>query len=179
VDPLRVAELERRLGYRFRAPSLLEEALTHASFANEHPPAADHARLAFLGDAALGLVVADHVIAADPAAAVGELTARLAFLGDAALGLVVADHVIAADPAAAVGELTARRAELVTGRHLARWAVELELGALLRLGRGEDQSGGRTRDSILAAALEAVLGAIYREGGLDEVRRVLGRLAAW
>jgi len=147
VDPLRVAELERRLGYRFRAPSLLEEALTHASFANEHPPAADHA--------------------------------RLAFLGDAALGLVVADHVIAADPAAAVGELTARRAELVTGRHLARWAVELELGALLRLGRGEDQSGGRTRDSILAAAFEAVLGAIYREGGLDEVRRVLGRLAAW
>ena len=147
MDPLRVAELERRLGYRFRAPSLLEEALTHASFANEHPPAADHA--------------------------------RLAFLGDAALGLVVADHVIAADPAAAVGELTARRAELVTGRHLARWAVELELGALLRLGRGEDQSGGRTRDSILASALEAVLGAIYREGGLDEVRRVLGRLAAW
>ena len=147
MDPLRVAELERRLGYRFRAPSLLEEALTHASFANEHPPAADHA--------------------------------RLAFLGDAALGLVVADHVIAADPAAAVGELTARRAELVTGRHLARWAVELELGALLRLGRGEDQSGGRTRDSILAAALEAVLGAIYREGGLDEVRLVLGRLAAW
>jgi ribonuclease III len=147
VDPLRVAELERRLGYRFRAPSLLEEALTHASFANEHPPAADHA--------------------------------RLAFLGDAALGLVVADHVIAADPAAAVGELTARRAELVTGRHLARWAVELELGALLRLGRGEDQSGGRTRDSILAAAFEAVLGAIYREGGVDEVRRVLGRLAAW
>ena len=147
MDRARVAELERRLGYRFRDSFLLEEALTHASFANEHPPAADHA--------------------------------RLAFLGDAALGLVVADHVIAADPAAAVGELTARRAELVTGRHLARWAVELELGALLRLGRGEDQSGGRTRDSILAAALEAVLGAIYREGGLDEVRRVLGRLAAW
>ena len=143
MDPLRVAELERRLGYRFRAPSLLEEALTHASFANEHPPAADHA--------------------------------RLAFLGDAALGLVVADHVSATDPAAAVGELTTRRAELV----LARWAVELELGALLRLGRGEDQSGGRTRDSILASALEAVLGAIYREGGLDEVRRVLGRLGAW
>ena len=147
MDPLRVAELERRLGYRFRDPSLLEEALTHASSANEHPPATDHA--------------------------------RLAFLGDAALGLVVADHVTAADLAATVGELTARRAELVTGRHLARWAVELELGALLRLGRGEDQSGGRTRDSILASALEAVLGAIYREGGLDEVRRVLGRLAAW
>lgn len=147
MDPLRVAELERRLGYRFRDPFLLEEALTHASFANEHPPAADHA--------------------------------RLAFLGDAALGLVVADHVITANPAATVGELTSRRAELVTGARLTRWAVELELGALLRLGRGEDQSGGRVRDSILASALEAVLGAIYREGGLDEVRLVLGRLAAW
>jgi ribonuclease III len=147
VDPLRVAELERRLGYRFRDPFLLEEALTHPSFANEHPPAADHA--------------------------------RLAFLGDAALGLVIADHVITANPSATVGELTSRRAELVTGARLTRWAVELELGALLRLGRGEDQSGGRARDSILASALEAVLGAIYREGGLDEVRLVLGRLAAW
>jgi ribonuclease III len=147
VDPLRVAELERRLGYRFRDPRLLEEALTHASFANEHPPAEDHS--------------------------------RLAFLGDAALGLVVADRVIADDPVATVGELTSRRAQLVGGARLARWANELELGALLRLGRGEDQSGGRARDSVLASALEAVLGAIYRETGLDGVRRVIGRLAAW
>ncbi len=72
-----------------------------------------------------------------------------------------------------------RRAELVAGARLARWAIELELPALLRLGRGEDQSGGRTRESILATALEAVLGAIYREGGLDAVRAVIGRLAAW
>lgn len=147
MDRVRVAELERRLGYRFRDQFLLEEALTHASFANEHPPALDHARLAFLGDAALGLVVADH-LSAD-------------------------------DQAATLGELTARRAELVTGARLARWAVALELPALLRLGRGEDQSGGRARDSILASALEAVLGAIYREGGLDEVRLVIVRLAAW
>lgn len=147
MDPLRVAELERRLGYRFRDPHLLEEALTHASFANEHPPAPDFA--------------------------------RLAFLGDASLGLVVADHVLADDPAATAGELTVRRADLVGGERLARWAVELELPALLRLGHGEDQSGGRARDSILASALEAVLGAIYREGGLDAVRRAVGRLAAW
>jgi ribonuclease-3 len=147
VDPLRVAELERRLGYRFRDPRLLEEALTHASYANEHPPAADHS--------------------------------RLAFVGDAALALVVADHVRAADPAAPVGVLTAQRAELVTGAGLARWAAGLELGALLRLGRGEDQSGGRTRDSILASALEAVLGAIYAESGLDALRDTVGRLAAW
>ena len=147
MDPLRVAELERRLGYRFRDPRLLEQALTHASYANEHPPAADHA--------------------------------RLAFLGDAALGLVVAAHVIAADPAASVNELTSRRAELVTDPWLTRWAVELELGPLLRLGRGEEQSGGRERDSILASALEAVLGAIYFESGIEALRDVFGRLAAW
>jgi len=147
VDPLRVAELERRLGYRFRDPLLLERALTHASYANEHPPAADHE--------------------------------RLAFLGDAALALVVADRLIADDPAASVGALTSQRAELVTGVRLARWAVELDLGPLLRLGRGEDQSGGRARESILASALEAVLGAIYAEGGLEALRSAVGRLAAW
>ena len=147
MDPLRVAELERRLGYRFRDPFLLEEALTHASFANEHPPAADQA--------------------------------RLAFLGDAALGLVAADRLMADDAAATVGDLTTGRAALVSGVRLARWAAGLELGALLRLGRGEDQSGGRARDSILASTLEAVLGAVYRDGGLDEVRLVIGRLAAW
>ena len=142
-----MAELEQRLGHRFRDSELLVRALTHASYANEHPPAADHARLAFLGDAALALVVADH-LSAD-------------------------------DPAATVGVLTVRRAELVTGARLARWAVALDLGPLLRLGRGEDQSGGRARDSILASALEAVLGAIYAEGGLEPVRSAVGRLAAW
>ena len=147
MDPLRVAELERRLGYRFRDSVLLERALTHASYANEHPPAADHA--------------------------------RLAFLCDAALALVVADRLIADDPTAPVGVLTSRRAELVTGARLARWAVALNLGPLLRLGRGEDQSGGRARDSILASALEAVLGAIYAEGGLEPLRSAVARLAAW
>ena len=147
MDPLRVAELEQRLGYRFRDPRLLEQALTHASYANEHPPAADHS--------------------------------RLAFLGDAALALVVADRLMTDDPSATVGVLTSRRAELVTGARLARWAADLELGALLRLGRGEDQSGGRTRESILASALEAVLGAIYAEGGIDALRDTVGRLAAW
>jgi ribonuclease III len=147
VDPGRVAELERRLGYRFLDPKLLEEALTHGSYANEHPPAGEHA--------------------------------RLAFLGDAALALVAAEQVMAADPSAPVGVLTPRRAELVTGARLARWAAELDLGPLLRLGRGEDQAGGRARESILATTLEAVLGAIYREGGLAAVRAVIGRLAAW
>jgi ribonuclease-3 len=147
VDAVRVAGLERRLGYRFLDRALLERALTHASYAHEHPPAADHDRLAFLGDAVLGLVVAEHVVAADP-------------------------H-------APVGVLTPQRAELISGVRLARFALELELPALLRLGRGEDQSGGRGRESILATTLEAVLGAVYLDGGLDAVRAAIGRVTAW
>jgi ribonuclease-3 len=100
-------------------------------------------------------------------------------VGDAVLGLVVAEHVLAADPGAPVGILTPRRAELVSGANLARWATELGLGPLLRLGRGEDQTGGRARESILATSLEAVLGAIHLEAGIAAVRRVVARLAGW
>ena len=101
----------------------------------------------------------------------------LAFLGDAALALVVAERLIALDTAAPVGVLTPRRAELVSGANLARWAADLGLGALLRLGRGEDQTGGRGRESILATTLEAVLGVLYLEGGLPAVRSAVARLS--
>jgi ribonuclease-3 len=147
VDPGRLLALETRLGHHFRDPALLERALTHASYAHEHPPAAHHE--------------------------------ALAYLGDAALGLVVAEYLLGAEPAAPVGDLTGRRAEIVTGANLARWAGELDLGALLRLGRGEEQSGGRTRESILATALEAVLGVVHLEGGVAAVRTAVGRLALW
>jgi ribonuclease-3 len=141
------SELERRLGHRFRDPALLERALTHSSYANEHPPGADNEGLAFVGDAALSLVVAEHLLAAQPRTPVGVLT-----------------------PA---------RAALVSGANLARWAGALGLGALLRLGRGEELTGGRERESNLATALEAVLGALYLEAGLPAVRRVVGELGAW
>ncbi len=147
MDPVPVAELERRLGHRFRDQHLVEKALTHASYANENPPAPDNA--------------------------------GLALLGDAALGLVVAEHLLGSDPDAPVGVLTPRRALLVSGERLARWATELELGPLLRLGRGEDQTGGRARESILATTLEALLGVVYLEGGVEAVRGVVGRLALW
>jgi ribonuclease-3 len=147
LDPGPVAALERRLGCRFLDPALLERALTHASFANEHPPRPDNE--------------------------------ALALLGDAALGVVVAEHLFVANPLAPVGVLTPQRAALVSGANLARWASELELGTLLRLGRGEDQTGGRTRESILATTMEAVLGAVYLEGGLAAVREAVRRLAAW
>jgi ribonuclease III len=100
-------------------------------------------------------------------------------VGDAVLGLVVAEHVFGADPTAPVGALTERRAELVSGANLARWAGELGLGPLLRLGRGEDQTGGRTRESILATTLEALLGAIYLESGIAGVRHTVATLARW
>jgi ribonuclease-3 len=73
--------------------------------------------------------------------------------------------------------LTPRRAEIVSGANLARWAVEIGLGPLLRLGRGEDLTGGRARESILATTLEAVLGVVYLEGGVAAVRDAVGRLS--
>ena len=145
MDSTALGVLEARLGHRFADPALVERALTHASYANEHVPTADQ----------------------EP----------LAFLGDAALALVVAEELIARDPAATVGVLTPRRAEVVSGANLARWAGDVGLGSLLRLGRGEEQTGGRTRESILATSLEAVLGVVYLEGGLPAVRVAIGRLS--
>jgi ribonuclease-3 len=147
VDAASLQALEHRLGHRFADRGLLARALTHASYANERPPAADQG--------------------------------ALAFVGDAALGLVVAEQLLARAPAAPVGVLTPERAGLVSDANLARWASVLELGPLLRLGRGADLTGGRDRESILATTLEAVLGAVYLDGGLDAVRRVVRGLAGW
>lgn len=141
-----VDELERRLEHRFRDRALLERALTHASYAHEHPQTPHQ----------------------EP----------LALVGDAALGLVVAEQLFAADPGATVGDLTQARAAIVSGANLARWAGALALGPLLRLGRGEDLTGGRARESILATTLEAVLGVVYLEAGLGAVRAAVTRLSA-
>jgi ribonuclease-3 len=92
---------------------------------------------------------------------------------------VVAERLLATAPADPVGVLTPRRAALVSGENLARWAAALDLGAHLRLGRGEEQMGGRGKESVLATALEAVLGVIYLEGGLDAGRSAIARLALW
>jgi ribonuclease-3 len=145
ADPL--VAFTRRLGHAFADPDLLTRALTHPSWANEHPPAGDNE--------------------------------SLALLGDAALALVVAEHLLRVRPDAPVGALTQERAALVSGANLARWAAALDLGDRLRLGRGLERDGGRTLESVLATALEAVLGALYLEGGLDAVRRVVERLALW
>ena len=122
-------------------------ALTHASYAAEHPGV--------------------------------EPQEALAFVGDAALSLVVAEHLFGVEPGAAVGRLTPLRADVVSDEALARWAVRLELGAALRLGRGAEQEGGRETASILATTFEAVLGALYLDAGLPAVRAVVGQLAGW
>lgn len=139
--------LGSRLGHAFRDLALLEQALTHSSFANEHPGTCDNGALAFLGDAVLTLVVGEQLWRAFP----GEPE----------------------------GVLTPKRAALVSGANLCRWAVTLGLGPALRLGRGEEQMGGREKESLLATALEAVLAVVYLEGGLDAARRAVASLAMW
>ena len=147
IDPATVERLGERLEHVFSDTALLERALTHSSFANEHPGTHDNGALAFLGDAVLALVVGEHLWRAFPD-----------------------------EPE---GVLTPKRAELVSGANLSRWAVALGLGSVLRLGRGEEQLGGREKESLLATALEAVLAVVYLEGGLDAARRAVASLAPW
>lgn len=135
----RIAVLEAALGHRFERPELLATALRHASFAHESGAAESNERLEFLGDAALGLVVAHALYEAQPDWREGDLTRTLA--------------------------------SIVEARSLARLAGELDLGAVLALGRTELASGGREKASILADAMEAVVGALYVDGGLAAVHR--------
>ena len=135
--------LEEKLGYRFQDPSLLETALTHSSYANER-----HA----------------------PGV---ESYERLEFLGDSILGLVTADFLYHHEPRLPEGRMTRLRAELVCEASLHRVALSLELGRCMRLGRGEEHTGGRERPSILADMVEAIIAAMYLDGGLDEARRFI------
>jgi ribonuclease-3 len=141
-----LAALEARLGYTFRDPSVAETALTHTSWLNESP---------------------------EPGRGDNE---RLEFLGDAVLALVVSDLLMRRLPASAEGDLTRARAALVSEGGLARAAAAIDLGRFIFLGRGEERTGGRARPSILADALEALMGAVYLDGGLDAVMAVAIRL---
>ncbi len=134
---------EKALGVKFKNPSLLEEALTHTSFCHENPGSVSNERLEFLGDAVLGLVVAQELF---------HLKRSLT-----------------------EGEMTQLRAGLVSGEALAKLGSSLGLGDHLRLGKGEEVSGGRERPSNLARVLEALVGAIYLDRGLEEVRSFMDR----
>ena len=140
-------ELEQELNYTFQNPALLEEALCHSSYANEHRAGPLHSN------------------------------ERLEFLGDSVLGFVTAEFLFVHHPDLPEGDLTRIRAALVCEQSLYEVACKLDLGRFLKLGRGEESGGGRERTSILADATEAVIAAVYLDGGIqaasDLIHRVL------
>lgn len=148
ADHASLEALQARIGVTFEDLSLLRRALTHRSFANEHPE----------------LMQADNE--------------RLEFLGDAVLDFLAGSYLFFHYPEMREGDLTNLRAALVCTETLAEFARELELGPCLLLGRGEEASGGRDRPAILCGAFEALIGAIYVDQGLEPARRLFERLAA-
>jgi ribonuclease III len=138
-----IARLEERLGHRFADGRLLHEALTHRSYVNETS----------VPD------VRDNE--------------RLEFLGDAVIDLVVSEELMRRYPRAREGRLSKVRASLVSEPGLAKLAELIGLGEALRLGRGEELSGGRSKASILADTFEALIAALYLDAGIDRVRAVL------
>ena len=141
-----LTKLEQGLGYTFRNKALLENALTHSSYANEN-------RERHLPD-----------------------NERLEFLGDSILGFVVADYLYRNFPDKPEGELTRIRADLVCERNLAEAAATVELGSYLLLGHGEEQGGGRKRDSIVSDAMESVIAASFMDGGFAAAKEIIDRL---
>lgn len=132
-----INELEKAIGYQFRNITLLQNALSHSSYANERW----HDSL--------------------------KSNERLEFLGDSVLGMLVADYLYRNFPDRPEGELTRMRADMVCEKTLATVANRLNLGKHLLLGKGEEQGGGRNRESILADAVESVIAACYLDGGMD------------
>ena len=138
-------EFEEKIGYQFQDQTLLTQALTHSSYANERHfgKQADNERLEFLGDAVLEIVTSEFLFHRYP------------------------NHP--------EGELTRLRASMVCEPTLAFCTRELELGKYLLLGKGEEQTGGRERKSILSDALEAIIGAIYLDGGFANAKEFIAR----
>jgi ribonuclease-3 len=141
-----IESLQTSLAYRFTNKLLLEEALTHSSYVNERKPAE------------------------------GSHNERLEFLGDAVLSLVMSEYLASRLPHYPEGALSKLKAKLVSESSLARVARRLKLGEHLRLGRGEERSKGREKDSLLSDAIEAVIAAVHLDGGFAASRAVTLRL---
>lgn len=140
-----IKDLEAAIGYRFRNITLLQNALTHSSYANERW----HNSLMS--------------------------NERLEFLGDSVLGMVVAEHLYRNFPDRPEGELTRMRADMVCEKTLAAVANKIGLGQHLMLGHGEERFGGRTRNSILADAVESVIAASFLDGGMEAASGIIAR----
>lgn len=136
--------LEENLKYKFKNISLLDNAITHSSFANETK-------------------------------CISGSNERLEFLGDSVLSIIVSDYIYKNFPNMPEGELTKLRASLVCEKSLCEFSKELGIGAYLKLGKGEAQNGGAERPSILADAFEAVLAAIYLDGGIEPATKHIMR----
>ena len=140
-----IKDLETAIGYRFHNISLLQNALTHSSYANERW----HNSLL--------------------------CNERLEFLGDSVLGMLVAEYLYRTFPDRPEGELTRMRADMVCEKTLANVANSIGLGEHLLLGHGEEQSKGRTRNSILADAMESVIAACFLDGGMEAAEGIVKR----
>ena len=140
-----MTELEKKLGYTFKNPELLNEALTHSSYANEHRQSG------------------------------ARCNERLEFLGDSVLGFIVAEYLYIRYPDLPEGKMTRLRADLVCEGALAAVAARLGLGDELLLGIGEERTGGRKRNSVIADATEALFAAVYLDGGVEEIKTIIYR----
>lgn len=140
--------LEAAIGYQFRDGELLRRALTHKSYAHEQPAGA-------------ALPAGDNE--------------QLEFLGDAVLGFLVSDLLVRQHPSLAEGKLSKLRARLVSAGYLRTVAQRLDVGRFLLLGKGEDRSGGREKPALLADAMEALIAAVYLDGGIEAARSFVAR----
>ncbi|MEW6675239.1 MAG: ribonuclease III [Nitrospirota bacterium] len=141
-----IAELEDRLGYTFRNKDLLIEALTHRSFYHENPDKAD-----------------TH-------------NERLEFLGDSVLGFVIVEYLFSSENQFTEATMAKMKSYLVKESVLSEIAGSISLGKYLKLGKGEEATGGRNKKSLLSDAIEAVLGAVYIDGGYEKTKELILRL---
>jgi ribonuclease-3 len=145
LPPASLSDLEILLGYSFKDQALLSQALTHRSFVNEHEE--ENLRN----------------------------NESLEFLGDAVLGFLISSRIFQHYPELTEGELSKIKAYLVSAANLIRLAEGIRLGGFVRLSRGEEKTGGRTKRAIIVDAYEAIIGAIYLDGGVEAASAFVGR----
>jgi ribonuclease III len=152
--PSTIVKLEQILGYKFRSPQLLERALTHRSWAYENQPDGDEKEIR-----------------------AGQ-NESLEFVGDSVLGLVVAEQLFKRNPDMSEGELTLMKHHLVSMGTLAKVAKKLNLGKFMRIGRGEEKTGGRQKPALLSDTFEAIVAAIFFDSGYVQARLFINRVFA-
>ncbi|MBS1796945.1 MAG: ribonuclease III [Acidobacteria bacterium] len=147
-----LAKLEQRLGYQFQNLALLERAVTHRSWAHEHLPDGNEENVRELQNESFE------------------------FVGDSVLGLAIAEQLFLKNPTVSEGDLTLMKHHLVSTETLARLAVGLDLGEFMRVGRGEEKTGGRRKQALLADTFEAIIAAIFFDSGYVAARHFVSRV---